>query len=509
MGTQRGVCAALLLGAVLALGCSAVAAAPGPDPSYSGYLQVNGTKDAHLFYWFFESRGEPSKDPVVLWLTGGPGCSSELALFVENGPYTINKNPQTKDDISNNPYSWSTSANLLFVDQPVGTGFSYTSWPLDYVTNEDGVANQLYQFLLSFMQTYPEYADHDFFVTGESYAGHYVPAIGWKIVHENSAVAAGKSAAPHINLKGIAIGNGLVEPLTQYGAYADYALDNDLISQKQHDMIQAAYKATCAPAIKACQSSQATGHSVRGTAVGGIYECITAVDACNGGIVQPILTAAAAKEGHSINVYDIRDECSHPPLCYDFTDLDTYVNLPDVREALGVGNRQWTECATTVHMMLTDDWMKNLEENIPGVLAAGVRVLVYAGNKDFICNVEGNRRWVEKMEWPGQAEFLASPLADWSLSSGQVAGQARAHGGLTFLSVYDAGHMVPMNQPEAALDMLARFMGDAPFTAPPHKVAAAALQPAESEGAAAVLSGVVSRLASAVGRHGGPVTASQ
>lgn len=133
------------------------------------------------------------------------------------------------------------------------------------------------------------------------------------------------------------------------------------------------------------------------------------------------------------------------------------MNLPDVRSALGVGTRQWTECASTPHMLLTNDWMQNLEVHIPGMLGAGVQVLVYAGNQDFICNVEGNRRWVESMAWDGQAAFLGAPLTDWRLDSGAVAGQYRTASGLTFLDVFDAGHMVPMDQAEAALDMLEVF----------------------------------------------------
>jgi len=88
-----------------------------------GYINVNSKYNANVFYWFFESQGTPSSDPVVLWLTGGPGCSSELALFFENGPYTVDGN----GNLSPNPYSCNSFTNLLYVDQPVGTGFSYAT----------------------------------------------------------------------------------------------------------------------------------------------------------------------------------------------------------------------------------------------------------------------------------------------------------------------------------------------------------------------------------------------
>jgi len=312
----------------------------------------------------------------------------------------VKPNPQSKDDVVNNPYSWNANANLLFVDQvrrvavlasscarltcfaqPVGTGFSYSRWPLDYVTNEVQVAQQLYDFLQAFIAQYPQYTDRPLYITGESYAGHYVPAIGWKIVDANA-----QGGQPQLNLQAIAIGNGLVEPLTQYGAYSDFMYNNNMIDDETHDAVNSAYTDTCAPAIQACQAtSRAAVRSGLAATGPNAMACILAADTCNAGVVEPLLVAAAARKNHSINVYDIRDQCSHPPLCYDFSDLEAYMALPDVTSALGVDGHAWTECTTSVHVLLTDDWMQNLEVHIPNVLAAGVRVLVYAGNQDFIC----------------------------------------------------------------------------------------------------------------------------
>lgn len=147
------------------------------------------------------------------------------------------------------------------------------------------MAEQLYSFLVEFLADRPELAGRDFYVTGESYAGHYVPAIGWKIASEN----AGGKAKAHINLKGIAIGNGLVEPLTQYGAYADFAFGNGLISKQQRDAVNAAYTSTCAPAIKQCQQEQRAlrlgATPPHGDGAGGSFDCVTAVDVCNAGCV--------------------------------------------------------------------------------------------------------------------------------------------------------------------------------------------------------------------------------
>ena len=137
------------------------------------------TNGDDMFYWLFNSRSaDPSKDPLVMWLTGGPGCSSELAIFYENGPFTIN------DDLSLkvNQYSWNNVSNLLFVDNPIGTGFSKCSSPTHLDTNEDEVAEGIDHFIRGFIEQNPEFKGRDFFITGESYAGHYIPAVGAYLV---------------------------------------------------------------------------------------------------------------------------------------------------------------------------------------------------------------------------------------------------------------------------------------------------------------------------------------
>eukprot|EP01027_Heterolobosea_sp_BB2_P004616 GEZU01007079.1.p1 GENE.GEZU01007079.1~~GEZU01007079.1.p1 ORF type:complete len:198 (-),score=67.03 GEZU01007079.1:402-995(-) len=133
--------------------------------NYSGYITINQT--SHMFYWFFESQNDPVNDPFILWMTGGPGCSSILALFTENGPYRVNANGT---GISANPYSWNTNANVLWVDQPVGTGFSYSDDPnKDYVKDEAQMAADMWEFLQKFFQQYPQFLKNDFYIIGESY----------------------------------------------------------------------------------------------------------------------------------------------------------------------------------------------------------------------------------------------------------------------------------------------------------------------------------------------------
>jgi len=405
----------------------------GPDnvTQHIGYINVNGTfsNGAHLFYWMFESRVNPTTAPLVLWLTGGPGCSSELALFSENGPYKISNNL----NMTLNPYSWNSFANLLYVDQPVGTGFSYTEDQDDYVTSEDQVSNDMYTFLQKWFDRYPQYAKLPFFIMGESYAGHYVPAISARIIRGNQNGRFGK----FINLKGSAIGNGWVDPKVQYGAYADFAYANNLINYATYVALFPVYEA-CSFLIELGLYTQAYS------------EC--------GAILTTILFEAG-----NINVYDIRKQCNYAPLCYDFNNIATFMNLPSTKKALGV-TRDWQFCDGEVYSKLTpDDWIHNLARDVPLLLAQpNYRVLAYYGKEDFICNWMGGQSWVTQLKWPGHDGFVQAPTNDWKVA-GQVAGQVKTYKGLTFLGIEKAGHLVPMDQPANSLAMLKSFLNGTPY----------------------------------------------
>ncbi|MCO5551712.1 hypothetical protein L7F22_005216 [Adiantum nelumboides] len=393
---------------------------------HAGYFSIKGTHASRMFYLFFESRGNKAKDPVVIWMSGGPGCSSELALFYENGPYKI------KDDLTLtwNDYGWDKAASIIFVDQPIGTGFSYSSDARDIPHDERGVSEDMYQFLQAFFEAHPEFATNDFFITGESYAGHYVPAVTSRIHNGNKK----KEGLP-INLKGFAIGNGLTNPEIQYAAYADYALQMGLIGEADRQRINKLYP-DCEQAIKKCGNS--------GTAT-----CTTAYSVCNN-IFNSIMSLL-----DNVNYYDIRKECIGS-LCYDFSNMETYLNQKKVKDALGVGDIDFVSCSSLVYRNMIMDWMRNLEVGIPALLEDGIQLLVYAGEYDLICNWLGNSRWVSAIDWSGKEGYNAASSKQFVVD-GEEAGVFTSYGALSFLKVHDAGHMVPMDQPKASLEMITRF----------------------------------------------------
>mmetsp|Transcript_88873 Transcript_88873/g.167471 ORF Transcript_88873/g.167471 Transcript_88873/m.167471 type:complete len:486 (-) Transcript_88873:133-1590(-) len=417
------------------------------DPSVkqtAGYLAANGTLTKY-FFWLFESKGNPSKDPLIMWLSGGPGCSSQLALFAENGPCKVSKDGSRT---RLNPYSWHTNANVMWVDQPAGVGFSTGLG----THNENGVAQNMFTFLQNFYKQFPEYQTQDFYIFGESYAGHYVPAIGHRIWSGNKAGEGIK-----IPLAGIAIGNGLTDPEEQYkwypemgttGARAEGGHAPSGVINPKEGLVMKAMVPACILGIQACNHGVSkdpqTGGILNATA------CFAAYDLCN-------LMSEIPYELTGKNPYDMRIPCEHGRLCYDFDMIGKYLNSQEVKKQLGVTKR-WGSCNIAVDLLFVTagDWMVNYQELLPDMLADGIKTLIYAGDVDYICNWLGNMKWTQKLAWPHKDDFNAAPNNDYKLD-GRTVAKLRTSNGFSFMQVFNAGHMVPMDQPEVALQMVKDF----------------------------------------------------
>ncbi|KAL8057693.1 hypothetical protein ABFX02_04G200300 [Erythranthe guttata] len=399
---------------------------------HAGYYKLPHTKGARMFYYFFELRKKDVNAPVVLWLTGGPGCSGSLALFYENGPFHLTNNLS----LVWNDFGWDKESNLIYVDQPIGTGFSYSSSKDDIRTNSEEASVDIYDFLQAFFEKHPQYAKNDFYITGESYAGHYIPVFAAQIHRRNK-----NKEGLFVNLKGLAIGNGMTNPEIQYKAYRDYALDMKLIDQSQYNDLNKSVS-TCEHETKTCTNNSSA--------------CARAYRVCND-VFNYILAST-----NDVNYYDIRKKCEGS-LCYDFSNAEKLLNQISVKKALGVqGDIQFVSCSSVVYDAMMTESMKNFEVDIPSLLQDGIKLLVYAGEYDLICNWLGNSRWVDNMEWFGRKEFLSAAFVPFKVD-GVEAGLRKSYGDLTFLKVYNAGHLVPMDQPKASLEMLRRWMKGEPM----------------------------------------------
>jgi len=415
------------------------------DPSVkqtAGYLKASSL--SKYFFWLFESKSDPVNDPLIMWLSGGPGCSSQLALFAENGPCTVNADGT---DTIPNPYSWHANANALWVDQPAGTGFSTGAGS---VHQEKGVGNNMYRFLQNFYGEFPQYQKNDFFIFGESYAGHYVPSISHKIWESNK-----DDSNIRIPLKGIGIGNGLTNPEVQYGHYAEMCHTGGAPEGGHAPGVCGAvdYNAMKV-ATPICQAAIADCNSPIPVPVPGntsIPPCIAALELCNLALIIPY--QASGK-----NVYDMRIPCEHGKLCYDFDMITTFLNNDTVQEQLGTKGK-WGSCNTEVALAfeLAGDWMKGFHHLIPDMLHDGIDVLIYAGDCDYICNWLGNKAWTQKLKWNNATDFNNAEDKEWQID-GKTVAKHRNAANFHFMQVFEAGHMVPMDKPAESLAMVNAFI---------------------------------------------------
>lgn len=168
--------------------------------TYSGYLDIPNSNGKSLHYVLVQSQNSPATDPLVLWLNGGPGCSSLDGFIYEHGPYVF---PDEGTSLFRNQYSWNTNASVLYLEAPAGVGFSIMGDLVNNSTDDEITAHDNLQAILQFFRKFPEFQDHDFYITGESYAGIYVPTLAYNVLMYNSY-----SPYNDINLKGFAVGNG-------------------------------------------------------------------------------------------------------------------------------------------------------------------------------------------------------------------------------------------------------------------------------------------------------------
>jgi carboxypeptidase C (cathepsin A) len=401
---------------------------PVKETQLAGHLTVNETCGDNLFFWFFESQNDPESDPLIIWLNGGPGSSSFLGLFSENGPYKIN------DDLtlSDNPWSWNKRASYLMIDQPAGTGLSFVDRKDDkscYVKNEPQATYQLYEGLQLFFNNWPKYRELDLYLFGESFAGRYIPMLATAILEANA------SGLKKINLAGIGIGDGWVDPLIQEETYGDYAYAHGLIDLPQKQKVGELYTA-CEVAIRET-------------------EPITSKEAdkiCNK--IEEFITEVSG----GTNVYDVRIIGE-----YEFPLIAAYLNQQSVREALHVSSAvgPWTDSSTVIADILERGEQNSSAYLFPRLFET-MPVLIYNGIYDMDCNFMGTDAWLQALDWPDGENFKSASRKPWFIK-GNLAGHSRSAGNLTQVLVNGAGHLVPMDQPEFAFVMLETFLSGGEF----------------------------------------------
>nr|XP_054767401.1 probable serine carboxypeptidase CPVL [Lytechinus pictus] len=394
--------------------------------SYSGFLTVNSTYNSSMFFWFFPAQNKDSSAPVLLWLQGGPGGSSLFGLFAENGPLIVTK------DLKLQPrqWAWTRKYSMLYIDNPVGTGFSFTDSDSGYANNQDDVAVNLYSALTQFFQLFPQYQKNEFYATGESYAGKYVPAICYKIHTENP------KAKVYINLQGMAIGDGLVDPYSMFPGYGDLMYQTGQIDLKQKDVVD----------LYTYKGSEFINQ-------GKWLECFQQFDILLNGDLYPYPTFYYNATG-SNNYYNFM----MTTLPADTNYYNNYLALPEVRRAIHVGNLTYND-GNKVEEHLREDICKSVKD-WTSVLANNYRCLFYSGQLDIIVGATLTENFLQNLTWTGEYGYRNSEKIIWKVNPDdtEVAGYVRQYKDFYQVIVRGGGHLLPHDQPERSFDMIDRFI---------------------------------------------------
>ncbi|XP_019248297.1 PREDICTED: serine carboxypeptidase-like 33 isoform X2 [Nicotiana attenuata] len=421
---------------------------------FSGYITVNKTNGRALFYWFFPSQSESSKKPLLLWLNGGPGCSSVgYGAAVELGPLLVENNGAGLDF---NSYSWNKEANLLFLESPVGVGFSYTNTSSDLTSlDDDFAAEDAYNFLVNWLERFPEFKNREFFISGESYAGHYVPQLAELVYNRNKD----SKKYPYINLKGLIVGNPETNDYYDYKGILEYAWSHAVIYDSQYEK-----------AKQVCDFNLSNWSDACNDAMKVVWDKYEEIDIYN--IYAPKClrntssssSASLAVSGHESSKlkalnYGFRRMKRIPggyDPCYTvFT--EEYFNRLDVQIALhanieGRHTRvKWQSCSDPVFQK----YNYNVLSVLPiykKLIQGGLKIWIFSGDADGRVPVIGTRYCIEALNLTLKSEWHS-----W-FHNHQVAGRIVEYEGLTFVTVRGAGHLVPLYKPSEALALIHSFL---------------------------------------------------
>ena len=365
--------------------------------TYSGYLEtING----NLFYMFYESSNDSVHDPVVLWLNGGPGCSSLIGAFMENGPY----HPYTMDYNQNiyveyNTYSWNNIGNMLYIESPPCVGFSYphSGNCSKFFTDDNQTKYDNYYAIQSFFNQFPQYINNEFYITGESYAGHYIPQLTSLIIDENNNINNSLSNNTYINIKGIAIGNPSINRTADHliGRFKT-ALINGMISSEQYN----ALVEICADVdTHSCWNASNIYLKSQNNNVGSIINLydFNVRKKCNHRSKQAtkLLRFIYNSDEYELNLENNNvDSFPYSPCTDTFKE---YLNDIQVQKALHVNisfmerkindnNGSWNECSD----LISDNYNKSLPNEQSKYIRyilnnSDINILIYSGNNDLIC----------------------------------------------------------------------------------------------------------------------------
>jgi carboxypeptidase D len=406
---------------------------------WAGHLPVSSDGTRFFFYWLFAPDTTTINDfdiPLIIWLNGGPGCSSMNGVFLENGPFTIQD-----EKIQPSKYSWHRlPAYTLYIDQPIGTGLSYKTEQNTYVSTDEQLQTDFYSFLQSFFQLHGDkfVSNHTVhrkvYFAGESYAGRYIPLFLTHILQQN------QHSKLQIPIHGAAIGNGWIDPYHQYaGARAAYGMGLVGLSEVHAEMTK---------------ELQCQRHLPQVSPV------------CDNLIPDIVHQSMGQDSEYKVSKFDVRrvehktGPRTFPPgklTLEAYLRNDTVLEALHAAEAASAAVLPFAECQKEpLHQLGHLDGHGVIPE-IKSLLEQNVRMFFYNGVLDMVCHHVGTETALENLPWEHQEAWKMADRYAF-LVDNQLAGYVKQYRNLFYLKVLNAGHMVPLDVPPVAFAMMKTFV---------------------------------------------------
>ncbi|KAI3747351.1 hypothetical protein L6452_09805 [Arctium lappa] len=421
---------------------------PLPFQMETGYVGVDENEDIQLFYYFIQSESNPKDDPLILWISGGPGCSSIMGFLYEIGPIKFEEVPYNGSlpTFTFRSGSWTQIANIIFLDIPVGAGFSYRRSGQASRSDDFLLADQAYEFIRKWLKSHPEFISNPFYIGGESYSGRPIPVITQLISNGNEA-----GSEPYINLKGYFLGNPRAFP-GEDNFRIRFSNGMGLISDEL-------YKSLVHHCHGEYRLEYISSNNVACRQNLELYQqCIAGIEMpqilepnCSN-IVEPIELPSqmGVKEQYPLSSFYCRGQLNNLMLAW--------ANDAGVREALHIRKGsigEWERCGSNLN------FTNVLEDTRPyhlNLSKKGYRSLIYSGDHDMVIAHQSTEAWVKDLNYS-----ITNRWRSWKYR-GQIAGYTESYSNkMTYATVKGGGHATPDNKPEECFAMFKRWISYQPL----------------------------------------------
>ncbi|CAN8298885.1 unnamed protein product [Cochlearia groenlandica] len=436
----------------------------GPLPFHleTGYVSVGEHGDVDLFYYFVKSERDPLNDPLMIWLTGGPGCSSLCGFLFENGPLVFKGDEYngTVPSVKLTSFSWTKVANILYLESPAGSGFSYAKNHLAFESSDIKQIHQVYQFLRLWFLDHPEFISNPFYVGGGSYSGKTVPGVVQLISLGNE-----KGLTPLVNLQGYVLGNPVTYPDIEYSHEVSFAHRMGLISD---ELFQSLDRSCGGKFFNVDPSNTKCSNNLQAydQCISKIFKEHILLPNCELDYVFPVIrqisqNTMTGKRRRVLKDFSRNDSSSLPlPSCFTYKYFLSaiWANDENVRKALGVKKDfiKWNRC-NAQNIPYTYDIHNAIPYHVNNSLK-GLRSLIYSGDHDMVVPHSSTLAWIRSLNYSIVADWRP-----WLISTNQVAGYTRTYANkMTFATIKGGGHTSEYNPKQCSV-LFKRWIDEEPL----------------------------------------------